>query len=115
MKLNRVFAVTTVALGLLAGAPTWAATATQVNKSDWTGGVSLPSYVQMYIYVPAKTAAKPAIVVSSHSCGSTATGQMGNIPDTIAAADAQGFIIVLPDNPGQNCWDVGSDKSLKHD
>ena len=32
-----------------------------------------------------------------------------------AAADAQGFILILPDNPGQNCWDVGTTKSLKHD
>jgi poly(hydroxyalkanoate) depolymerase family esterase len=71
--------------------------------------------MQMYIYVPAKLAASPPIVVSAHSCGSSATGQMGNIPKTVAAADASGFILILPDNPGQNCWDVGSAQSLKHD
>ena len=32
-----------------------------------------------------------------------------------AQADAQGFILILPDNPGQNCWDVGAAMSLKHD
>jgi poly(hydroxyalkanoate) depolymerase family esterase len=69
----------------------------------------------MYIYVPDKLATKPPIMVSSHSCGSTATGQMGNIPLSKAAADKNGFILILPDNPGQNCWDVGTKASLTHD
>jgi len=100
---------------LLLTAPVRAATTTQVSRSTWAGSVSLPSYVGMYIYVPDKLAAKPPIVVSAHSCGSTATGQVGNIPKTLAAADKLGFIVILPDNPGQNCWDVGSTKSLTHD
>ncbi|HMF42001.1 MAG TPA: PHB depolymerase family esterase [Polyangia bacterium] len=86
-----------------------------MTRSSWAGTATLPSYMQMYIYVPAKVAAKPPIYVSCHSCGSTATGQIGNIPMAKAAADAQGFIIVLPDNPGRNCWDVGTTKSLTHD
>jgi poly(hydroxyalkanoate) depolymerase family esterase len=40
---------------------------------------------------------------------------MNAIPKIKAAADANGFILILPDNPGQNCWDVGSAQSLKHD
>lgn len=112
---KRVLTLAVVFLALLGGRPGWAATATQVNRSDWTGSASLPSYVQMYVYAPTTKAAKPAIVVSAHSCGSSASGQMGNIPRTIAAADKYGFIIILPDNPGQNCWDVGSNKSLRHD
>ena len=71
--------------------------------------------MQMYIYVPDKLATKPPIYVSCHSCGSTATGQIGNIPLAKAAADMYGFILVLPDNPGNNCWDVGTTKSLTHD
>src|SRR5207344_871722 len=93
----------------------WAAALVQVTRSDWAGTVSLPSYMQMYIYVPDTRAAKPPIYVSCHSCGSTATGQISNIPMAKAAADAQGFILVLPDNPGRNCWDVGTAASLKHD
>lgn len=114
---NRVLAIASLSLGLLVVVPeqAQAQTATQVNRSEWTSGVNLPSYVQMYIYVPPNKAAKPPIVVSSHSCGSTATGQMGNIPHTIAAAQKYGFIIILPDNPGRNCWDVGNSTSLKHD
>src|SRR6478752_9170862 len=110
---NRVLTLTSVVLGLLVAAPAGAASLTQVN--DW-GASGVPSYVKMYIYVPDRLATKPPIVVSAHSCGSTATGQMGNIPKFKAAADANGFILILPDNPGQNCWDVGAkDTSLKHD
>jgi acetylxylan esterase len=112
---NHVPAVALISLGLLVAAPARAASLTQVNRTDWLGSVNLPSYLQMHIYVPTNKAAKPPIVVSAHSCGSTADGQMGNIPKFLAAADKNGFILVLPDNPGQNCWDVGSDKSLKHD
>ena len=104
-----------VGLGLLASVPARAAALTQVARATWAGSVQLPSYIGMYIYVPDKLAAKPPIMVSSHSCGSTASGQMNNIPMIKAAADANGFILILPDNPGQNCWDVGSTKSLTHD
>jgi len=103
------------ALGLLAPATGRAASLVEVTRSDWVGSANVPSYMQMYIYVPDKVATKPPIYVSCHSCGSTATGQIGNIPMAKAAADAQGFILVLPDNPGRNCWDVGTTKSLTHD
>lgn len=111
----RTHAVTlsSIFLGLFVAAPAGAASLQQV--SDW-GASGVPSYVKMYIYVPDKLAAKPPILVSAHSCGSNATGQMGNIPKIKAAADANGFILILPDNPGQNCWDVGATStSLKHD
>ena len=113
---SHVLAIVSLCLGLVVSVPARAASLTQVTPaSTWSGGASLPSYVSMYIYVPSAVASKPAIVVSGHSCGSSATGQMGNIPKTQAAADKYGFILILPDNTGQNCWDVGSSKSLKHD
>jgi acetylxylan esterase len=116
MNRHRAHLVTaaSLSLGVFVSAPAWAASLVQVNKTDWTGGVSVPSYVQMYIYVPDNLADKPPIMVSSHSCGSTATGQIGNIPKSKAAADANGFILILPDNPGQNCWDVGTTQALTH-
>ncbi|HKO49056.1 MAG TPA: PHB depolymerase family esterase [Polyangiaceae bacterium] len=108
-----VVALSSLFLGLFVAAPAGAASLQQV--SNW-GASGVPSYVQMHIYVPDTVAAKPPIVVSAHSCGSTASGQMGNIPKIKAAADKNGFILILPDNPGQNCWDVGAkDTSLKHD
>ncbi len=109
---NHVVTFSWLLLGLLVAAPAGAASLQQVN--DW-GATGVPSYSKKYIYVPDKLAAKPPILVSAHSCGSTATGQMGNIPKIKAAADANGFILILPDNPGQNCWDVGAPNSLKHD
>ena len=112
---SHVLAISSISFGLLVAAPARAATLTQVSRSTWAGSASLPSYVSMYIYVPTAVAAKPPIVVSAHSCGSSASGQMGNITKTQAAADKYGFILILPDNPGQNCWDVGSAQSLKHD
>jgi poly(hydroxyalkanoate) depolymerase family esterase len=108
-------AVAVVSLGLLLARGALAASATQVSRSTWAGSVSLPSYLQMYIYVPAKVAANPPIVVSAHSCMGSASGQQGDTPKTLAAADSLGFIVIYPDNPGQNCWDVGSTKSLTHD
>jgi acetylxylan esterase len=112
---SHVLAGVSLSFGMLVAVPARAASLTEVGRSTWAGSVSLPSYMQMYIYVPDKVALTPPIVVSAHSCGSTATGQMGNIPLTKAAADASGFILILPDNPGQNCWDVGTTKSLTHD
>ena len=106
-------ALTSLSLGLLAAAPAFGASLTQVNRSEWASGV--PNYLQLHIYVPDTLATKPPIVVSAHSCGSTAQGQMGNITKFRAAADQHGFILILPDNPGRNCWDVGTDASLKHD
>jgi len=112
---KRAFAVASVCfgLGLCAALPARAASLTMVPRSTW-GASGVPSYMQMYIYVPDKLATNPPIYVSSHSCGSTATGQLGNIPLSKAAADSNGFIMILPDNPGQNCWDVGTTASLSH-
>lgn len=112
---KNVFTATTIFCGLLVASQTQAASLNQVNRNDWATGVTLPSYVQMYIYVPDKLAEKPPIVVSNHACGSTASGQMGSMTKFKAAADKNGFIMILPDNPGQNCWDVGSKQSLTHD
>jgi acetylxylan esterase len=115
MNRNYGTALASFALGVSVAAPAYAASMTEVNRSTWAGSASLPSYVQMYIYVPDKLAAAPPIVVSAHSCGNSASGQFGSITKTRAAADKNGFIIILPDNPGQNCWDVGSKAALTHD
>src|SRR5215212_9230544 len=116
MKRYRTYgiAIASISLALLAAAPAQAASLTMVPRATW-GATGVPSYMQMYIYVPDQVATKPPIYISCHSCGSTATGQISNIPMAKARADAQGFILLLPDNPGQNCWDVGTTMSLKHD
>ena len=111
---NPFVAVAALGLGLLAAAPAQAASLTMVPRATW-GATGVPSYMQMYIYVPDRVATKPPIYISCHSCGSTATGQIGNIPMAKAQADAQGFILILPDNPGNNCWAVGTTQGLTHD
>jgi poly(hydroxyalkanoate) depolymerase family esterase len=116
MTRNRkcALAIASLAASLLVAGPARAASLTMVPRATW-GATNVPSYMQMYIYVPDKLATKPPIFVSCHSCGSTATGQMSNIPMAKAAADQYGFIMILPDNPGQNCWDVETTASLRHD
>lgn len=93
-----------------------AASSQKVNQSDWQGGVSLPSYVNMYIYVPDKLAAKPPILVASHHCQGTASSTYSETKSSLVPlADSLGFIMIFPEATGHNCWDVGSAKSLKHD
>ena len=112
--LNHLLAIASISSGLLVAVPARAASLTQVPRATW-GASGVPSYVNMYIYVPDRLATNPPIMVSSHACASSVTGQMAAIPNIKAAADKNGFILILPDNPGQNCWDVGSAQSLKHD
>lgn len=97
------------------GAKASAATSQKVEQSVW--GVSgLPSYVNMYIYVPDKVAAKPPILVASHHCQGTAASTYSETKSSfVSLADKNGFIIIFPEATGHNCWDVGSEKSLKHD
>ena len=86
----------------------------KVERDYWVTS-SVPEYINMYIYVPAKLSTKPAIVVSCHSCGNSANGQFSNNKKIRAAADKEGFIVVFPDNRQRNCWDVGTEKALTHD
>jgi len=99
----------------LVGAPARAATSQKVDQSVW--GVSgLPSYVNMYVYVPDRVAAKPPILVASHHCQGTAASTYSETKGSfVSLADKNGFIIIFPEATGHNCWDVGSAKSLKHD
>ncbi len=80
------------------------------------GATGVPGYISMYIYVPDRPATKPPVVVCSHYCGGTASGVFGEASGggIVAAADKYGFIMIFPQT-SNNCWDVGSTKSLTHD
>jgi poly(hydroxyalkanoate) depolymerase family esterase len=82
--------------------------------TGWASGV--PSYISMYEYVPANLAANPPILVVSHYCGGNAAGVFGEAQGggIVAAADKYGFVMIFPQT-SNNCWDVGSTKSLTHD
>lgn len=79
------------------------------------GANGVPDYVTMYIYVPDNRAENPPVVVACHSCGTPVSGYVNSISGIMSAADRNGFIIILPEATGRNCWDVGSDPSLMHD
>jgi poly(hydroxyalkanoate) depolymerase family esterase len=82
--------------------------------TGWASGV--PSYISMYEYVPSNLAADAPILVVSHYCGGTAAGVFGEAQGggIVAAADKYGFLMIFPQT-SNNCWDVGSTKSLTHD
>jgi acetylxylan esterase len=119
MDMNRyrhhVLAVASIPLGLLVAAPASAASLQKVNQSDWWAGVTgLPSYVNMYIYVPDKLATKPPIVVAPHHCQGTGSGTYSEMSSLVSIANTNGFILIFPEATGENCWDAGSTRSLKH-
>jgi poly(hydroxyalkanoate) depolymerase family esterase len=115
MKRIRGFAIAPLLVATHLAAPATAASLQKVEQSVW--GVSgLPAYVNMYIYVPDKLAAKPPILVASHHCQGTGTTTYNETKSNfVPLADKNGFIMIFPEATGHNCWDVGSDKSLKHD
>src|SRR5215203_4451728 len=103
-----ILALSGGALALLAPASALAASLQKVNQSDWWAGVTgLPSYVNMYIYVPDRPATKPPIVVAPHHCQGTGTGTYGEMSSLVTIANSNGFIIIFPEATGQNCWDAG--------
>src|SRR5579872_7154426 len=78
---------------------------------------SVPAYVSMYEYVPAKLAAHPPVLVVSHWYGATAAAMFGVAQGggLVAAADQYGFLMVFPQRDIGGCWDIGSTPSLTHD
>ncbi|HEV8549760.1 MAG TPA: PHB depolymerase family esterase [Polyangiaceae bacterium] len=113
--MRRCFALAalTSAVGLLTAPDADAAKLTG-PVTGWASGV--PSYISMYEYVPDKPAENPPILVVAHYCGGNAQGVFGEAQGggIVAAADQYGFIMVFPQT-SNNCWDVGTTKSLTHD
>lgn len=68
----------------------------------------------MYIYVPAKLAAKPPVIVAIHYCTGTAQAYYTGSPYA-QLADQYGFIVIYPESPySGTCWDVSSKSALTH-
>ena len=92
-----------------------AASMVEVNQSEWAAGASgLPTYVNMFTYVPDQLASKPAIVVAPHHCQGTAQSTYSEMASLVSIADKTGFVLIFPEATGQNCWDAGSSRSLSH-
>jgi acetylxylan esterase len=107
-------AVPLVAAGvMLVARPALAASLTQVGSFGTN-----PSNLGMYIYVPDKLAARPALLVLMHYCGGNATAMFNSSggQDYVKAANQYGYIIVLPEVPSSRslvCFDVSTPEGLK--
>jgi poly(hydroxyalkanoate) depolymerase family esterase len=104
-----------IAAGVLLGArPAMAASLTQV-----TGFGNNPSNLSMFMYVPDRVAARPALLVLVHYCGGSASAIFnGNGHDYVTGADRFGYIIVLPQIPAGRslaCFDVSTPQALRRD
>ena len=96
-------------LGLLAAQVALAAKLEKVNDFG-----ANPTKINMYIYVPDKVAAKPAVIVAMHPCGGSGTSFYSStrLP---SYADANNFILIYPDTPNMSrCWDVQNAATLTH-
>ncbi|WP_328854148.1 PHB depolymerase family esterase [Microbispora hainanensis] len=97
---------------LLGVRPAAAASLTRV-----TGFGANPTNLNMYLYVPDRVAARPALLVLVHYCtGSAGAIFNGNGHDYVTAADRYGYIIVVPEatRSGQ-CFDVSTPAALRRD
>ncbi|MFF0862213.1 PHB depolymerase family esterase [Nonomuraea sp. NPDC003560] len=106
-------AVLLMAAAVLLGVrPAAAASLTRV-----TGFGNNPTNLNMYIYVPDRVAARPALLVLVHYCTGSAAGVFNGVGhDYVTAADQYGYIIVVPEatRSGQ-CFDVSTPAALKRD
>ena len=115
MHTNRTLALALLFVVLLAADPARAAGYAKVDQTEWQQGVTgLPSYVNMYDYIPSTVASKPPVVVYCHHCQGDAASSHSSMATLEKIADTNGFIIIYPEATGENCWDAGSVRSLKH-
>ncbi|NUO97967.1 MAG: PHB depolymerase family esterase [Nonomuraea sp.] len=104
-------AVALLAIGVLLGVrPAAAASLTRV-----TGFGDNPTNLNMYVYVPDRVAARPALLVMVHYCTGSASGVFNGVGhDYVTAADRYGYVIVVPEatRSGQ-CFDVSTPAALR--
>jgi poly(hydroxyalkanoate) depolymerase family esterase len=69
----------------------------------------------MYVYVPDRVAARPAMLVMVHYCSGTASAvHNGNGRDYVTAADRLGYVIVYPEATRDGrCFDVSTANALR--
>src|SRR4051794_39076431 len=99
-----------VAAVLIAMRPASAAGMTRVTSFG-----NNPTNLNMYIYVPANLAPRPALLVLVHYCSGSASAVFnGNGHDYVTAADRYGYIMVLPEaTRSGGCFDVSTAAGLR--
>ncbi|TQS17588.1 PHB depolymerase family esterase, partial [Microbispora sp. KK1-11] len=82
-----------------------------------TGFGNNPTNLNMYLYVPDRVAARPALLVLVHYCSGSASAIFnGNGHDYVTAADRYGYIIVVPEaTRSGSCFDVSTPAALRRD
>jgi poly(hydroxyalkanoate) depolymerase family esterase len=97
---------------LLGIRPASAATLTRVTNFG-----NNPTNLNMYVYVPDRVAARPALLVLVHYCGGSAGAIFnGNGRDYVTAADQYGYVMVLPEaTRSEKCFDVSTPAALRRD
>lgn len=111
------YLVVASSLGLLASAPAQAAQLEFVEPATW-GANGVPNWVNMYIYVPDNIGDNAPILLVAQSCGNRSAPDFfvdQNVVTTRNQADANGYIVILPEHTGRNCFDSGSTESLTRD
>jgi poly(3-hydroxybutyrate) depolymerase len=106
--LGVLLALVVMATGL--ASPAQAAALTRVTNFGTN-----PTNLNMYVYVPDRVAAKPAMLVLVHYCGGSASSIFGwNGKDYVTAADRYGYVIVLPEaTRSEKCFDVSTPNALR--
>jgi endo-1,4-beta-xylanase len=76
-----------------------------------------PTNLNMYVYVPARVAPRPAVLVAVHYCtGSAQAFFAGGAHDFVTAADQYGYLVVFPEATRDgHCFDVSSPQALVRD
>ncbi|MBP5910379.1 PHB depolymerase family esterase [Streptomyces sp. LBUM 1478] len=107
-----LLAATLLTAPAAAASDTAAEAAPRAALTEITGFGTNPSNLQMYLYVPQRVTAKPAIVVAVHYC--TGSGPaMYNGTEYASLADRYGFIVVYPSvTRSSKCFDVASPQAL---
>ncbi|MEU8040366.1 PHB depolymerase family esterase [Streptosporangium sp. NPDC049078] len=100
-------------VGVLVGLPSASAAALTRVTNFGTN----PTNLNMYIYVPDRVAARPALLVLTHYCGGSAGAIFnGNGHDYVTAADRYGYVIVVPEvTRSEKCFDVSTPAALRRD
>lgn len=108
----RLSVISALLTGLTASATplTKPASLQQITNS----GISNPTNVGFYMYVPNNLATKPGVVTAIHMCTGTAQSYYSSTPYA-TLAEQYGFIVIFPSSPHSGtCWDVSSQATLTH-
>ena len=75
-----------------------------------------PTNASFYLYVPDRLQPKAPLLVYPHWCHGDATSAFNSKPWR-ALADKLSFVTIYPSTPwtADNCWDVSSQQTLRHD